>query len=125
MDLAIVSASSVPKKSRRISERIADDARRMVWRRAAKHALGAGLETGTPALKPAADARRWCLQHKRYDAARAVEAAVRGAIWNTDSSCTTCRCGQLDSPAHRYFECPLLKEMDDECIASSQWLARE
>ena len=46
-----------------------------------------------------------------------------GGLWcPTDGGGTLCICGDLDSAAHRYYECPLLKNSADEIVKDTQWL---
>ena len=81
-----------------------------VWRKAADHTFGSGLEEGPPYLDAARQARNWFIKRERYVEAKAVDTIVCGGI-----SCTqlgdpeaVCKCGKPDTPAHRYYECKLL-----------------
>ncbi len=102
-------------------EAVEDAAARKAWRDTAKHRHGAGLAEGVPALAPARAARRWLVRHELYEAAKALDALVEGAMWQGPTR-PCWRCGQPDSAQHRYYECDGLKEHEMEEIGKSNWL---
>ncbi len=114
-----------------IMEAIQNSAEEAVWKAAARHYLGAGLEEGAPSLGPAAEAKRWFVRHGRPEEAKAVDIVVCGGAWpgGRDGVQRKCRCGQPEDAFHKYWACPLIEDIGAvdgyEMVASTQWLRDE
>ncbi len=64
-----------------VDEAIQFSAETAVWRTAASHFLGGGLEEGTPSLRAAKEARSWFVRRGRAAEAKALDAVVCGGTW--------------------------------------------
>ena len=109
----------------KIVEAIEKSAEIRVWRKAAAHTFGSGLEEGVPYLDAPRQARNWFLKHERFAEAKAVDHIVCGGLFCTPQGDPreNCKCGKMDTPAHRYFECELLKRSEVDTIRKTQSLA--
>jgi hypothetical protein len=101
------------------------------WKGAAAHHLGGGLEEGTPSMEPARAARKWLTRRGRATEAKALDMVVCGGAWHGGRANLRrkCRCGQEETPFHRYWGCHLLETMTDErgerVVAGTQGLQQE
>ncbi len=120
-----------PQAAWQIEQAVERSARRAVWKAAAAHHLGAGLEEGIPSFEPAKQARKWLTRRGRTAEAKALDVVVCGGSWHGGRAQLRrrCKCGQIETPFHRYWTCPRLRGIAEEdggdIIAATQWLARE
>jgi hypothetical protein len=104
-------------------------AARAMWRGASRHHLGQGLEEGIPSFRAAREARKWLVRHHCAAEVKALDNVVCGGIWcgGREHIRRRCRCGQQETPWHRYYECSLLDNIRDQrgkdIIGTTRWLA--
>ena len=103
---------------------------RMLWKGAARHYGGAGLQEGADLL----DVTRHVAYYRKQGLereARVLETVVCGGAWFGDRyigagrpEMQYCRCGAEQTAMHAIWLCPLLDCIDDERIQQSQKLAQ-
>jgi hypothetical protein len=103
-----------------------------LWQHAAKAWNAQGLEHGTPSITPASIAYRKLIRQGRIKQATALEHVVCNKTWcgerlltegvTSDPDRISCsRCGHhLETPLHRYYQCPDNKHIDDDDITSTK-----
>ena len=88
-----------------------------LWRNAAHHFGGEGLDTGTSSFAPAANIRKQFVRDGKFDQAKALDMIVCGGATPGSRfeglevhAATLCPlCGAPDHPKHRYYECRSLR----------------
>ena len=112
-------------KSWKIVQAVELSAEKRVWRVASRHAFGNGLEEGTPYFDAARQARKWFLKRERYVEAKAVDHVVCGGVFCTveGNPNAVCKCGAVDTPAHRYYLCDLLEKSEVDTILNTKSVA--
>ncbi len=120
-----------PNAHAQILQAVRRSAQDAVWRRAAAHHLGRGLEEGLPQLEPARKARKWLTRRGLAAEARALDTVLCGGAWHGGRANLRrrCRCGEEETPFHRYWSCGKLSDVVDEngnrLVHSTQWLRKE
>ncbi len=90
-----------------------------------------GSKRGPPNMEPARRTRKWFTRRGLAAEARALDVVVCGGAWHGGRGHLRrrCRCGDEETPFHRYWSCPRLGEMVDDDGASitesTQWLRQE
>ncbi len=121
-------ADAAPEAWGQIEQQIRLSAARAVWRGASCHHLGKGLGEGIPSFSAARAARRWMVKHHRAAEAKALDAVVCGGAWcgGREHVRKWCRCGQAETPWHRYYGCERLNEVTgqggEDIIHRTNWL---
>ncbi len=122
---------AAPNAATQIADAVEESAAGAVWRAAASHYLGSGLEEGEPSLCPASDARRKLISSRKPAHAKALDAVVCGGLWHSGRSQMVrhCRCGAVNDAFHHDWGCELLERVGEEegyeVIAQTQWMASE
>ena len=113
---------SILRNAGPVLDEIAQCAGDAAWRSAASHCCGEGLEQGSPGLEPARSAKAKFIKEGRFDEAKAVDLLVCGGLFTSHTQ-GHCACGAVDGPKHRYWLCPLIKDIPDHEIAKhDSWL---
>ena len=106
--------SNKPYETEEICEALAETIEDGLWRRAGKHYLGNGLAKGEPNLEPARRTRKHLVRYQRWNAVAALDAIVcGGCVHSGRYGCQImCHrgCGEIDTPMHRYWDCPRLAD---------------
>ncbi len=124
-------SEAAPEAGGQIELQLKLAAKRVLWRGAAGHHLGGGLDEGIPSFEAAREARRWQIKHHRPAEAKALDQVVCGGVWcgGREHVQRKCRCGQPETAWHRYWGCHLLDEIVDKSggtiVSDTQWLAKE
>ena len=95
------------------------------WIGAAAHWLGGGLESGVPRLAPAKKLRARLAKEGQGEDVALLDMVVCGGLWVADrgGNCRVCPCGLRAPDAfHRYYTCPLIKDIDLPDVTKSNWL---
>ena len=104
-----------PHETRAVLRAFGQDVEFEIWRKAAKHYLGRGLENGPPSMEAARRAKKTLVKEGRYREAASLDKVVCGANWfqdrmNGEMKKQKChRCGQENIAWHAYCACPELK----------------
>ncbi len=120
-----------PEAGAQIELQVKLAAKRLLWRGAASHHLGRGLEEGIPSFEAARVARKWLVRHHRPAEVKALDQVVCGGVWcgGREHVRRMCRCGQPETAWHRYWGCSRLDEIvgnhGDSIVRDTQWLAKE
>ena len=101
----------------------------VLWREAANHFAGKGLEAGNPSFQGALVAKRILCRLGRFDLVSALECVIVGGASCGSRWARMCaRCGGVcvDDPAHRYYECPDNAAIEDseEWLSSTAWVGK-
>ncbi len=124
-------SEQAPEAASQILQTIRASAMDAVWRGAASHWLGKGLELGTPSFAAARAARKWLIKHHQAAEVRALDTILCGGAWcgGRAQLKRRCRCGREETPWHRYWSCDKLEEICDQggrpIVKETQWMARE
>ena len=78
--LAIIGES--PADDIQISTAMERDIENEIWKKAAHHYLGGGLEKGTPSFKQAEKARKKFIKEERFEEAQALDAVLAAGTWH-------------------------------------------
>ncbi len=124
-------SETAPEAGGQIELQLKMAAKRVLWRGAAGHHLGGGLDHGIPSFGAAREARRWLIKHHRPAEVKALDQVVCGGLWcgGREHVQRKCRCGVPETAWHRYWGCSLLDEVVDKSggtiVSDTQWLAKE
>ncbi len=122
---------AAPEAGPQIVLAVRRSAQRAVWRKAAEHHLGRGLEEGVPSMEAARAAKKWLNRRHQKAEAKALDAIICGGLWHGGRAGLQriCRCGKPETPYHRYWTCPKLDEIHDQggrsIVSDTQWLEAE
>ncbi len=122
---------AAPEAGPQIVLAVRRSAQRAVWRKAAEHHLGRGLEEGVPSMEAARAAKKWLNRRHQKAEAKALDAIICGGLWHGERAGLQriCRCGKPETPYHRYWTCPKLDEIHDQggrrIVSDTQWLEAE
>ena len=117
-----------------ILQHLEEQLRDKTWQKAAKHYLGAGLEKGTPLLKPYRVVRRQLLKEGLREQAAALDAVVCAGVAPRErfksSMGEMCpHCGEMPETAfHKFYGCrtieQLIGEPGSEILEKTRWMKR-
>ena len=122
--------SGKPFESEMVIRRFGRDVETSIWKEAASHYMGMGLEKGTPSLEPAKATRRKLVKDGRYKEAAALDKLVCGGAWfhgrgkaGQEIHRTCHRCGSPLTAWHGLWSCPHLKQHQAREVQATQWMA--
>ena len=69
-----------------------------------------------------ASALKAIITNKSWPGARLL---TEGLITPAEAVCDRCDTGAIETPAHRYYQCADNNNIDDPCIAKSDWLTQQ
>ena len=123
-------AESASAADLEIAQHVRRAAEAKVWRQAAAHYRGEGLQHGTPSIKPLRNALAWLKKRGlREEAAALSTAACGGSFFGQRLGEAECKChacgGAVDNPIHSYWECSGIRRIPDieGAIAKSNCLS--
>ena len=117
----LTNREKVKLKTKKTIARAQVDLQRQVWKEAALHEHGGGLETGIPSLQAARNAIRYLRRHGFFAQARALEYILVGFFQDPDDNtplqlaiCPRCALGKRATRYHTAYECSDNLEIKDE-----------
>ena len=91
----------------------ADQRAKVMWKKASLRSGGKGLERGAPCFSRAKRANAFLKRRKFFPHTSSLEVAVVGGVWTNYRfaqevcrTCTRCSLAAVETPTHRYFDCP-------------------
>ena len=128
----IVEVNKQPFTRFQITARTHHDLQEEIWKKAAKHEHGKGLETGTPSFQAAREAIKYLKKHGYFVEARALEYVLVGFFRDPDNDtpshlaiCKRCTKSCRATRYHTTYECDDNNAIEAEIFQKSTKVVKE